>query len=329
MPRYARLPSDGQLIHFITRFANREYRMCNDRIRRDYLTRVNAIAARLDFRLLAYALMSTHIHWLYLGGQASCADFAKPLHTGFALWLNRREGRLGPVMSERPSTIGFDPSCAPRLLAYLHNNPVRAGVVRNARDSSWTSHRYYLGLDEPPAWLDVKLGLGLCGLSPGDAGRMAFEEHVLSKRADGRQPDLSARNLPRVRTDVRASVGPAVEVTSPRMSRDDVTQVGIVAPAAARLRPRWKGDLARVLEAVAQRTGISPKRLTSRERPLEVVAARRVALSCVVRSLHRPLQEGAALLAMSSGSASRLLKTVTHDQLAAGESIAAAIAAQG
>src|SRR5690606_4780288 len=74
-----------------------------------------------------------------------------------------------------------------QLVAYIHNNPVAAEVVPRARESTWTSHRAYMGLDVAPAWLHVDSGLLRAGLddraqfdawidaTPGDAGYVELE----------------------------------------------------------------------------------------------------------------------------------------------------------
>jgi hypothetical protein len=63
---------------------------------------------------------------------------------------------------------------AARLLAYQHLNPVSAKVVDHAADSTWTSHRAYVGTQPAPDWLEVKLGLSLCGLTDSADGRRRF-----------------------------------------------------------------------------------------------------------------------------------------------------------
>jgi hypothetical protein len=47
---------------------------------------------------------------------------------------------------------------ARRLIAYIHNNSVRAGIVVHARDSEWTSHQVFLGAPRL-AWLDPQAAL--------------------------------------------------------------------------------------------------------------------------------------------------------------------------
>jgi hypothetical protein len=69
--------------------------------------------------------------------------------------LGRRRGlkTRGPVFAGPPKTVNFSDDKAGYLAAYLHNNPVRAGIVQNAADSTWTSHRAYIGLDPAPDFL--------------------------------------------------------------------------------------------------------------------------------------------------------------------------------
>ena len=47
--------------------------------------------------------------------------------------------------------------------------------------STWTSHRAYLGVASAPAWLDVATGLMLSGFEPTEAGRAAFEAFLAAR----------------------------------------------------------------------------------------------------------------------------------------------------
>ena len=50
-----------------------------------------------------------------------------------------------------------------RLLAYIHNNPVRAGLVDNPGDWSWSSYRATGGLEQAPPFLHVRFVRALFG----------------------------------------------------------------------------------------------------------------------------------------------------------------------
>jgi REP element-mobilizing transposase RayT len=61
-----------------------------------------------DTEVLAYCLMSNHVHLVVVQGQAPLERFTKSLHTGFASRTHRgRRGAKaqGPVYAGRPRTV--------------------------------------------------------------------------------------------------------------------------------------------------------------------------------------------------------------------------------
>lgn len=71
----------------------------------------------------------------------------KSTDSRMARWLNRRHRGLCAVFADRPYAELLAASRAPHVVAYVHNNPVRARLVTWAGDTSWSSHRAYLGLE--------------------------------------------------------------------------------------------------------------------------------------------------------------------------------------
>jgi hypothetical protein len=56
-------------------------------------------------------------------------------------------------MAQRPRSVLVDEEAyLLELVRNMHNNPVRAGLVRRAAQSAWSSHRAYVGTECPP-WL--------------------------------------------------------------------------------------------------------------------------------------------------------------------------------
>ena len=82
-----------------------------------YIARLGRAFEATDWRLLAYALMGTHTHWFSQAGMQPFEAVAKPVHSGFARWFNRKHGRLGPILAERPSTYIVKPNSAARVAA--------------------------------------------------------------------------------------------------------------------------------------------------------------------------------------------------------------------
>ncbi len=91
--------------------------------------------------------------------------------------LNTAFDRIGCVFVRGPKQIEVPTANVGRVVAYIHNNPVRAGVVTHAEASTWTSHRAYVGLVDTPGWLHTSLGLQLAGMAAESFGTFVAGNH--------------------------------------------------------------------------------------------------------------------------------------------------------
>ena len=191
MPRSARIHFPDGLFHIISRAIDRRYLFDGEAERRRYVELLGAGLKYSDARVLAWCIMSNHVHLVIHAGQQPLSRFMKSVHVGYASWKNRRDGRIGPVFAERYKAILVDADeYLLELVRYVHLNPVRAGLTEHPRDSSWSSTRAYLGLERPPVWLDTGTVLGLFNDEPG-AARQAFEEFLEDGVEGERSPLLS------------------------------------------------------------------------------------------------------------------------------------------
>ncbi len=310
MPRHARRDAPGAVHHIIVRFVDRAFRIRDDEERRAYLYRLGAASRRSGWTVLAYAVMSNHVHLVALAAESSVASFTRPLHVGFAAWMNARHRLLGPLVAARPTVIVVDDGAVPRVLAYVHNNPVRAGVVTRADASGWSSHRAFVGLDAPPRWLAVRVGLRLAGFDGSAAGRAAFAAEVDARRGDRSDSIISAQDLAATRRSIRALVGSAAEIGSPFLEATGVQLAHEVrVPLGAAVRPRWPRPLGDALvRSVAAVMSVPADEIVGLRRGRAVSRARRVALLAGNHLLGRPLIEVAATLGISVQAASALLR---------------------
>jgi hypothetical protein len=315
MPRYKRLHAPGTLVHIIGRFVNREFRVQHPQERAEYLRRMPEALARSDWSMLGYSLMSSHFHLSALAGEDPSARFIQPLHVGYSGWLNKRQGKLGPLFAERHTTIICDPGRAAQLLAYLHNNPVRAGVVDNAGASTWSSHRAYTGEVPAPPWLAVEAGLALCGFDSSSSGRAAFDAFVRGERHVTAE-EMSVQGMTALRAGVRRGVGAPVEISSVDESAGE-RNVEILARPGMRLRPRWPGEPDVVIAAVAVRLGVPADVICSSDRRRRVVQARRLALRVWSTYLNRSQVSMCAVLGIAQQTGSLLMATREMLDLAA------------
>jgi REP element-mobilizing transposase RayT len=163
----------GCIYHLIPRFTAREFFIESDRQRDHYRRLLGAYIAESDWKCFAYALMSNHVHLGVVAGEMPLADWMRDMHREFAEAINVQRDRIGQVFVRGPRKIKYSEAEMSRLVGYIHRNPVRAGVVREPKESDWTSHQAYLRLARRPSWLDVELGLERIGLTPRDFDLLA------------------------------------------------------------------------------------------------------------------------------------------------------------
>ena len=155
--------------HVIARFVGSQWFIQSDVERTAYLTLLGDSLKHSDWRCFSFAVMSNHVHLAMLAGRRPLRSWARETHAPFARWINERMQRIGAVFTRGPKAIAVRPDGIATLVAYIHQNPVRAGVVAAANETTWTSHQMYTGNARCLPWVDTELGLGLAGFRDGDA----------------------------------------------------------------------------------------------------------------------------------------------------------------
>ncbi len=284
--RTARYIVPGVVYHLIWRFVDRRWFFSDDVERAEYLRRLGEALEPSDWRCLAYALMSNHIHLAAIAGWEPLGIWSKRVHSPFVRWMNQRHDRLGPLIADRPRDYAVASAKEPRLIAYIHNNPVRAGVVAHACDSTWTSHRAYLGLAASPPWLHVAEGLQRIGV---DAAEL--DGWVEQTPGESGMVDVTA-----LRRELRSRG--AIEPATPSAN---VVPLVCRPYANVRVDPRW------VLAFVAELLSITVLELCSRRTATRYVEARAVAVHCG-RALGLSQAALAAALGFSSTAISKIVR---------------------
>lgn len=256
MARTPRSNRPGTVYHHISRLVDRGWFITDSKDRALYVKLLGRAIAMSDWILLAYAVMSNHIHLLTVAGQQRFEDWIRRVHSPFARWMNARNGGLGQKFVRGPTDYAVPPERVARVIAYIHNNPVRAAVVDDPRASSWTSHQAYVGIVPAPPWLDVGEGLRRAGF----ADVTAFDRFVAANPDDPDLEELLARDFKR--GDSEPGAEPA-----PHWSK----------------RPRVADPL-RIVRETANAIGISVDQLTSKQKGPRHVLGRQVAVECAYRA---------------------------------------------
>lgn len=261
MPRSARYNLPGTTYHLISRFVDRGWFFSANDERQTYLRLLGHALRQTDWRCLAYALMSNHIHLAVVAGEAPMSSWTKTVNSPFALYMNKRHNRLGPLFAGRGKDYGIVPQKEGRLIAYIHNNPVRASVVKQAAQSDWTSHRAYVGIASAPVWLHVEEGLRRAGFADGNA----FDAWVDITPGESYDPELEKHR--------RAVLARGAIVLGTPTTDGDQSAIPLLARPFAHIRP----DPRLVVEIVEQVTQIPRAMIGSRRRNPGLLEARRIA----------------------------------------------------
>ena len=135
--------------------------------------------------------MSSHVHFAVLVQLMKIERVLQGVLGSVAIHINRVSGRVGHAFANRFKNIPVERENVGRLVAYIHNNEQRAGLVAGPERSRWSSHRAYIGLGPAPEWLAVTQGLALSGFDDTRDGRARFNDFVVARSNEPRQPDLS------------------------------------------------------------------------------------------------------------------------------------------
>ena len=101
MSRSARLHYPGGVFHIISRCVNREFLLEGAAERARYVSLLEAASLPTDARVLACCVMSNHVPLVVRAGEEPLARLMKRVNTGYALWKNKRNRRLGPLFAGR------------------------------------------------------------------------------------------------------------------------------------------------------------------------------------------------------------------------------------
>jgi REP element-mobilizing transposase RayT len=114
-----------------------------------YLETIDRFVADEEAVVLGYCLMSNHVHLLIQEENTAISKIMKRIGTSYAYWYNQKYERSGHVFQDRfMSESVEDDSYLLTVIRYIHQNPVKAGIVTKADDYIWSSCRSYYGKRE-------------------------------------------------------------------------------------------------------------------------------------------------------------------------------------
>lgn len=141
----------------------RENLLNDDRIRLMFLEQLASIRTKTRFQIGAYVLMPNHIH-LIVRSTNDSYSIAAFLHNlkfpvGYRAKMMLRHNdvdverfwQAGPGFDENLTDV----SRIAQLTEYIHNNPIRAGLVSDSTGWRWSSARFWAGWAQFDLRMDI------------------------------------------------------------------------------------------------------------------------------------------------------------------------------
>ncbi len=286
MARPPRVEVPGALYHVTARGNERRPLFRDDADRNEYLDRIARCRQRFRFELLAYCLMTNHVHLAIRPGPEPLSRIMGRLHSTYAGWFNRRHDRVGHLFQGRyKASLVRDDRYLRALVRYIHRNPVEARIARRAADYRWSSDRY-LRRAQGPDWLDIDALLALLD----ESRRSAIRRYVELVDGPSDEP-LEPLEDPDPRADGDLVLLPPARTPAP--AEPD--------PAVGQIR------LDDLLETVARDGGLTLEDLRGRQRGGEIAAARCRAAYLARRLFRIPVRRVALRLGRDDSSFARPL----------------------
>lgn len=159
MPRIPRRKSSNGIYHIMFRGINRQTIFEDDQDKQRLLETLKRYQTLSQFKLYGYCVMDNHFHLLLKEIAEPISLTMKRIGVSYVYWYNNKYSRSGHLFQDR---FRSEPVETERyfktVLRYIHQNPLKANLVKNIFECQWTSLKEYLG---PSSMIDVDFVLDL------------------------------------------------------------------------------------------------------------------------------------------------------------------------
>lgn len=125
--------------------------------RKAYLSLLKRYSALHGLRVLAYCLMTNHVHIVALPFRAdSLAKGIGGMHLVYTQYINRLYQRSGHLWQNRFHSCPLDDEHMWYALRYVDQNPVRAGMVSDPGKYPWSSATAHVSGEDGSQLIDMR-----------------------------------------------------------------------------------------------------------------------------------------------------------------------------
>ncbi|OGO78226.1 MAG: hypothetical protein A2Y23_00470 [Clostridiales bacterium GWB2_37_7] len=144
MARAWREEYKGGVYHVIARGNNKEY-IFKEGIDKGYFIKLlKDHCSTMGYQIFGYVLMDNHYHIVIQPMDKKLQEIMHQINNKYSKYFNYKYKRVGHVFQGRyKSVLVQDERYMLKLIRYIHQNPVRAGMTSKVENYKWSSDIYY------------------------------------------------------------------------------------------------------------------------------------------------------------------------------------------
>jgi len=145
MPRQQRIKSNSGYYHVMLRGNERRNIFLDEEDKLRFIETIGHKKEEQRFYLHAFCLMDNHVHLMISEGKEDIAKVIKRITVSYVFYFNKKYKRVGHLFQDRYKSEAVEnDSYILSLARYIHQNPVKANMVRKPGDYKWSSYNGYL-----------------------------------------------------------------------------------------------------------------------------------------------------------------------------------------
>ena len=159
MSRIPRNYIKTSFFHVITQGINKSYIFERAEDIKYYIKIMYQLTQEQKIKIIGYCIMSNHAHMLIETEEINeLSKYMQRLNTKYGKYYNKKYNRVGYVFRDRYRAQGiYTEKFLYNCLRYIYNNPVKAGICKNAEDYPYSNYKKIDGeLNEDYTFIDIE-----------------------------------------------------------------------------------------------------------------------------------------------------------------------------
>lgn len=160
MPRAPRQKSKSGIYHIMLRGINGQVIFKDEDDFHKFTETIQGYKAISNYKVFAYCLMSNHIHMLIKVEKEDLDLIMKRIAGSYVYWYNWKYHRQGHLFQDRfKSEVIEDDAYFFTVLRYIHQNPLKAGLVKDIVNYKYSS--FYDYVNNKKTLVDIEFALSM------------------------------------------------------------------------------------------------------------------------------------------------------------------------